>query len=250
MARQQIGSTVKITSTGNATTGKSGTATPPAGSRRAGLFLFSRGYVNDIAAVFPASFPMGGQTVSALTPEKYSLSPGYNSSSRLYVVGESTIAAMSDGDFAMTYVEELAAAYEISVMVLWYQDVDQTHLGTIFGHLDSNDFYASVRGAELATAAGDLLLCFGDQRASNTANSLYTGMTALDTLAASAGDDDKSTQRVDYIVASGTPTTAAMTFGDTETGGAHVVSLREDLGGGGGLSIPVAMHLRRTMGMS
>jgi hypothetical protein len=198
------------------------------------LMFVSRGYVNDDVSVFPSSVTVGGETVNAETAEGESFSTGVNSGSILYVANESTIAAMSGGSFTITYDLTLALAYEISVMVIFLQDVDQTAGVVDSGKLDSDDLYNAVRGVNLTTTSGDLCLCFGDMRADQTANSLYTGMTALDTLTASAGGDQtaKSDQRVDYIVASGASTTCAMTFGNTEIGAAHCVAFTEDEGAG------------------
>lgn len=275
MAIGQLSTTQKFTSTGNSTTAKTGTITVPAGDRRYMLMFVSRGYCNDATSVFPSSITVGGQTVNAQTTEKESFGSGANSGSILYVANESTIAAMSGGAFTITYDSTLATSYEISVMVIFLQDVDQSAGVVDSGSLDSNDLYFATRGVELTTTAGDYCLCFGDQRADQTANSLYTGMTALDTLTASAGGDQsaKSDQRVDYIVATGSATTAAMDFGNTEMGGAHCVAFTEDEGASGSTgtlaaslepvtaaltgtysgpatAVPVVMNHRRIMGMS
>lgn len=230
----QLGTTQKFTSAGNSTTAKTGTITVPSGDRRAMLLFASRGYVNDATSIFPASITVGGQTVSAETAEVESYTTGANSGSILYVADESTIDAMSGGAFTITYDSTLSLAYEISVMVIFLEDVDQTAGVVDSGQLGSDDLYFATRGVELTTTSGDLCFCFGDQKADATANSLYTGMTALDTLTAAAGGDQatKSDQRVDYVVASGAATTCAMTFGDTEIGGAHCVAFTEDEGAG------------------
>lgn len=232
MAIGQIGTAQKFTSTGNSTTAKTGTISVESGSRRAMLLFASRGYVNDANSIFPASITVGGQTVNAATAEGEALGNN-NTGSRLYWANEATIAAMSGGAFTITYDVTLAIAYEITVTVIFLGDVDQT-AGLVANGVDPGSTHGGSASVTLTTTSGDYCLGFGDQRADTTANSLGSGMTAVDTTTASSAASEKSDQRIDRITASGSSTDVLMTMGSSEMGALHAVAFTEDTGGGGG----------------
>lgn len=232
MALSQLGSTQKFTSSGNSTTAKTGTITVESGSRRVMLMFASRGYVNDVTSLFPASVTVGGQTVNAATAEGEALGSA-NTGSRLYWANESTIAAMSDGSFTITYDSTLGSAFEITVTVIFLQDVDQT-AGLVDNGVDPGSAHGGSASVTLTTTSGDWCLGFGDNRGDDSLNTLGSGMTALDTTSPSSSAAEKSGQRIDTITASGASTDVLMTMSSSEGGSLHAVAFTEDTGGGGG----------------
>lgn len=221
-------------STSTSGTTLSGTYAISAGSRRGAFVCVGRGSVGGDTNTWPTTMTYGGQTLSRVD-RNYGWSKD-EAEGAMYFADEADIAAMSDGNYSVSFVSSLAGGGDIGVVIIAVQDMDQS-AGIADSTSSGENTGGSAISLTLTTTSGDLCFILGFMRGDAGTLSLGTGMTAQTAWASADDTAGQVDMRIDKITASGASTDAKMSSTNDYSVGAIAWAITEDTGGGGGSAI-------------